>query len=331
MKKKVMWSRKRQADFFENLSYLLSVGYDLENALKMVQLLLKLPAQQIICILTALKSGATFSQVMTPYVRQELIQQLDFATVHGRLVNLLQALGKRERERLLQYRKLRQMLLYPVVLLVLLSFMLVGFLLFLLPELRQLGVNLQLLDAKVSFYYVLVFVLINTLVGCCYFKKQSWYKRLKILMKMPLIGKIVKLSIEYYICLQLGLLLTSGVELSTIVKRARQSTKYELTAYIGNKAWEALNNGQTIDQFIMNLELLPKECALLFTRGQPQYKVGEEFQILAQRKFQLLDELIQKYMTFIQPICFAVIGVVVIGMYYLTLVPMYQNMGDIIQ
>lgn len=302
MKKKVMWSRKRQADFFENLSYLLSVGYDLENALKMVQLLLKLPNQQMMSILAALESGDTFSKVMTPYVRQELIQQLDFATVHGRLVNLLQALGKRERERLFQYRKL-----------------------------RQLGVNLQLLDAKVSWYYLLVFVLIVIVAGCYYLKKQSWYKRLKLLMKMPLIGKIVKLSIEYYICLQLGLLLTSGVELSTIVKRARQSTQDELTAYIGNKAWEALNNGRTIDQFIMDLELLPKECTLLFTRGQPQHKVGEEFQILAQRKFQVLDELIQKYMTFIQPICFAVIGVVVIGMYYLTLVPMYQNMGDIIQ
>lgn len=331
MKKKVMWSRKRQADFFENLSYLLSVGYDLENALKMVQLLLKLPNQQMMSILAALESGATFSRVMTPYVRGELIQQLDFATVHGRLVNLLQALGKRERERLFQYRKLRQVLLYPVVLLILLGFMLVGFLVFLLPELRQLGVDLQLLDTKVSWYYLLVFVLIVIVAGCYYLKKQSWYKRLKLLMKVPLIGKIVKLSIEYYICLQLGLLLTSGVELSTIVQRARQSTQDKLTAYIGNKAWEALNNGRTIDQFIMDLELLPKECTLLFTRGQPQHKVGEEFQILAQRKFQVLDELIQKYMTFIQPICFAVIGVVVIGMYYLTLVPMYQNMGDIIQ
>lgn len=45
MKKKVMWQRKRQAEFFENLSYLLSVGYDLENALKMVQVLLKIPKQ----------------------------------------------------------------------------------------------------------------------------------------------------------------------------------------------------------------------------------------------------------------------------------------------
>lgn len=108
MKKKVMWQRKRQAEFFENLSYLLSVGYDLENALKMVQVLLKIPKQQMHLILVALQAGETFSQVMTPYVRQELIQQLDFAAVHGRLIKLLQALGHHERERLLQYRKLRQ-------------------------------------------------------------------------------------------------------------------------------------------------------------------------------------------------------------------------------
>lgn len=330
MKKKIMWQRKRQAEFFENLSYLLSVGYDLENALKMVQVLLKIPKQQIHLILVELRAGATFSQVMTPYVRQELIQQLDFAAVHGRLVELLQALGHRERDRLLQYRKLRQVLLYPAVLLILLGFMLAAFVIFLLPELQQLGVNLQLLDIKKPYYWVIGWT-VSIVSGIFYYKKQSWYKRLKLLMKVPLVGKVIKLSVEYYICLQLGLLLTSSVELSTIVKRAQQARQYQLTAYIGDKAWRALSDGRTIDQFILELELLPKECSLLFTRGQPQYQVGEEFQILAQRKFRLLDELIQKYMTFIQPICFAIIGVVVIGMYYLTLVPMYQSMGGIIQ
>ena len=333
MQKHMQWRRKRQVEFFENLCHLSKVGFDLENSLKMLQVLLNLPVKDMANIMAGLTAGKTFAAVMTPYVRSEIVQQLDFAIIHGRLTLLLQELGTRERIRLAQFSKLRQILLYPMVLMVLLFILIVGYLTVLLPEFRQAGMNLSTLNLRLNTFWIITgcaLPIISCSLSFWWFTKQQWTMRMRLLMRCPILGPLLKLSIEYYISLQLGLLISSGVQLATIVERIRQNSQNELLSYIGDKAWQALSNGEDIRDFVLAVDLLPKECALLFNLGHTQQQIGENFQILASRKFELLDERIKKYLTLIQPICFAIIGLIVIGLYYLTLVPMYKNMGGIV-
>ncbi|WP_258087975.1 type II secretion system F family protein [Weissella fangxianensis] len=333
MQKHTQWRRKLQVEFFENLCHLSKFGFDLENALKMLQMLLKLPVKDTANIIAGLTAGKTFAAVMTPYVRSEIVQQLDFAIIHGRLTPLLQELGARERIKLAQFNKLRQILIYPMVLMFFLFTLIVGYLTILLPEFRQAGMNLSTLNLRLNTCWIITgcaLPIISCSLSFWWFTKQQWGMRMKVLMRCPILGSLLRLSIEYYISLQLGLLISSGVQLTTIVERIRRNSQNELLSYIGDKAWQALSNGEDIRDFVLSVDLLPKECALLFNLGHTQQQIGENFQILATRKFELLDERIKKYLTLIQPICFAIIGLIVIGLYYLTLVPMYKNMGGIV-
>ncbi len=77
------------------------------------------------------------------------------------------------------------------------------------------------------------------------------------------------------------------------------------------------------------MPLLPSECQHLFAKGKSEQAIGEDFQILAQRKFELLERQVQRYLMIIQPVCFAVIGLIVIGLYGIMLLPMYRNMGEL--
>ncbi|WPQ67434.1 type II secretion system F family protein [Weissella paramesenteroides] len=334
MQKQTQWSRKLQVEFFENLCHLSKVGFDLESSLMTLQILLKLPIKDVENIIIGLTAGLTLAEVMSPFIRTEIVQQLDFAIIHGQLTPLLQELGARERGKLVQFRKLRQILLYPLILMILLVVLIIGYLTILLPELGQSGADLAILKINLKPSWLIIGIIVPMLglsLSIWWFAKLCWETRIKIIMKCPIIGTLLTLSVEYYICLQLGLLLSSGVELATIVAKARKKTTNGLISYVGDKAWHALSNGENIRDCILSVAFLPKECALLFNLGHTQQQIGENFQILANRKFELLDERIKKYLTLIQPICFAIIGVVVIGLYYLTLVPMYKNMGGIVQ
>ncbi len=185
----MQWRRKRQVEFFENLCHLSKVGFDLENSLQMLQVLLNLPVKDMANIMADLTAGKTFAAVMTPYVRSEIVQQLDFAIIHGRLTLLLQELGARERIRLAQFSKLRQILLYPMVLMILLFILIVGYLTVLLPEFRQAGMNLSTLNLRLNTCWIITgcaLPIISCSLSFWWFTKQQWAIRMRLLMRCPI-------------------------------------------------------------------------------------------------------------------------------------------------
>ncbi|MBC6499402.1 hypothetical protein H7R52_13150 [Weissella confusa] len=63
---------------------------------------------------------------------------------------------------------------------------------------------------------------------------------------------------------------------------------------------------------------------MLFSKGKQQQEIGQEFQLLAERKFDLLERQIGRYLLIIQPLCFGVIGLVVVGLYLLIVGPVIR-------
>ena len=328
--KKQQWPLKTQADFFELLGQLIANGYALERTLMTVQGVLPKQRLALIAIVAGLHQGQPLHQLLAPYVRREIARELAFASVHGRLSQLVMEIGRREHRRLRQSQKLRQLLLYPVVLLVMLAGLMGLFCTYLLPQLQQMGAPVPQLShwGVVLSVSVLTCCVVSWLGGRIW-RRRNWLQRLQLLQRVPFIGSLVQLSIGYQMSLQLGLLLTSGIGLATIVKRSATADSPELMRLLGTQAERGLREGQDLRQVIQSMPLLPPECQHLFAKGKSEQAIGEDFQILAQRKFELLERQVQRYLMIIQPVCFAVIGLIVIGLYGIMLLPMYRNMGEL--
>lgn len=324
------WSKSEQVDFFETLAQLISVGYDLEKALIALQSLLPKLRRDLQRIIAGLREGRHFYQLVAPHVRSEIRRELAFAVVHGNLMEILAEIGSRERRRMQQMQKLRQLLLYPIVLFVLLAVIFAVFMQFLLPEFTNMGMTLPTFSGLPVMLFALTTVLmVVSLVGWFWWCRHSWLQRLVAIRQLPLIGPVVRLSLDYQISLQLGLLLTSGVSFSVIVKRFASLNEGDVIKDVSRLAEKSLTAGESIAEFVAKVPLLPRESELLFSKGKQQQDIGREFQILAERKFELLERRIGRYLLIIQPLCFGVIGLVVVGLYLLMLMPMYQNMGDL--
>ena len=178
--------------------------------------------------------------------------------------------------------------------------------------------------------FAMTFVLIVVgVAGLSWWRRHSWLQRLVAIRRLPLIGPVMRLSLDYQISLQLGLLLTSGVSFSVIVKRFASLDEGGVLKDVSRLAEKSLTAGESIAEFVRKVPLLPLESELLFSKGKQQHEIGQEFQLLAERKFELLERQISRYLLIIQPLCFGVIGLVVVGLYLLMLMPMYQNMGEL--
>lgn len=330
--KRTQWSQKIQVDFFEILGQLLLNGYALERALHTLPSLLPKQSMALQKISQGLREGRPFAQLLQPYVRKEIYRDLMFADIHGRLASILIEIGKREYRRLQIRQKLHQILYYPMILFCLVISAMVGFSIWLLPEFKQLGLaQTTVLSDEIIIGLVMLVLSGLVLIGLGYWRwrRTNWLVRLGMLQRLPLIGKLIKLSLDYQICLQLGLLLTSGISLATIIQQASHTKNDQIMMLLGQQARQACHEGQNLWEVILNNPLLPRECQLLFAKGKPESEVGEDLQVLAQRKFELLERLGQRYLLIVQPVCFAVVGVIVLGMYMLLLMPMYQNMGEL--
>jgi competence protein ComGB len=324
------WPKSTQVDFFETLAQLISVGYDLEKALQALQSLLPKLRSDLQVIVAGLREGRHFYQLMTPYVRSEIRRELAFAVVHGNLMDILSEIGSRERRRMRQIQKLRQLLMYPLVLFGLLVVIFVVFMQFLLPEFTNMGMTLPTLTGvPVTLSVVGVGLIGISTAGIIWWQRRSWLQRLVTMRRIPVIGPVIRLSLDYQISLQLGLLLTSGVSFSVIVKRFASLGEGGVLKDVSQLAEKSLTAGESIAEFVTKVPLLPRESELLFSKGKRQHEIGQEFQLLAERKFELLERQIGRYLLIIQPLCFGVIGLVVVGLYLLMLMPMYQNMGDL--
>jgi len=307
-------------------------GYALERALHTMPTLLPKQAGTLREISQGLRAGKTLAQLLQPYVRAEIYRDLIFADIHGRLAILLIEIGKREYRRLQMRQKLKQVLYYPMILFCLIIGAMAGFAIWLLPEFKQLGLAQSFIvsDKLINFTVPLGITGVS-LIGVCFWRwhSASWLERLVFLQRLPILGKIIKLSLDYQICLQLGLLLSSGISLATIIQQASQTKNEHLMTLLGQQVQQGCHEGLNLWEVILNNPLLPQECQQLFAKGKPECEVGEDLQVLAQRKFELLERLVQRYLLIVQPICFAIVGGIVLGMYMLLLMPMYQNMGEL--
>lgn len=124
-----------------------------------------------------------------------------------------------------------------------------------------------------------------------------------------------------------GIAVNERRQFSVIVKRFAGLEEGGVLKEVSQLAERSLTAGESIAEFVTKVPLLPRESELLFSKGKQQQEIGQEFQLLAERKFELLERQIGRYLLIIQPLCFGVIGLVVVGLYLLMLMPMYQNMG----
>ncbi|GDZ84606.1 type II secretion system F family protein [Leuconostoc citreum] len=338
MKHTKRFKQQQQIVFFQSLGALLQSGYDMAQSLDTLFLAHHSWRSWLSDIQKDLAAGQSFSDSLRPYVSLDILLQLRLADQHGNLSESLILIGKNLRQIQRQKNKIKQVMRYPMILLIILGALLVGIKYFISPILNQWQ-NVDMSENKslfvsMPFVVTTILLIVSVMVMICWFKISS-RKKLLILVKLPIIGAIIRTIVTYQVSQQLTVLLANGLTLPQVLESLsdvpqRKVVSKTASAIIAH-AKQYLADGESVENYILRQTYFNESLAGYFARGQAPKIIAKHLSYYAKTQFEMAMRQIDRLINTIQPICFGVIGLSIIGVYMSMLLPMYQSIGRLYQ
>ncbi|MGN1284490.1 MAG: type II secretion system F family protein, partial [Candidatus Limosilactobacillus intestinavium] len=303
-------------------------GFSLINSIEIMPALWPKKKELMEKLAIRMKEGASFSsELLKLGFSKTTVTQVNLALQQGNLTECLNQLATLNRLKQEQIKKLRAELSYPFVLAIMMVILLVF---------MQSFISTQFSDTSEHSGDLVMILLISLVVIGIYFlakivtllNKQD-YDSMKKLSKYPIIGPVIALYVNYLLVYDIGMLLASGFSLQRMCEYASKQEKGSLQQALGQKIGSQLAEGKNLEEIVEQEEFLPNSLLIMLKTGSERKNLSKRCFILGSSLFLDLTEKIEKLVVNIQPICFILIGVCIIGMYLKLLLPMYSMMQGI--
>lgn len=321
-------NRKDQLLMLSYLARSLKNGFSLQASVKLLPVLW--PRQQALMtlVVTRMTRGEPLAQVMLALgFSKTVVTQLVIALEQGNLVESLEQLTQLTQLKNSQLRKLGAQLAYPLVLVIMMVTLLL---------LMQNLLSSQLINHEEHFGDWILLglaILVSGVAGVglrwFYLINQQNHHSLVKLSRMPVIGPVIRLYIHYLVVYDLGLMLSSGFSLSKICEYASQPTPGSLQQFLGAQMQQRLHHGQQLERLIREEPFLPNQLLLLIKTGANRTELSQGCLLLGRTLFLELTQRIEVMVVNIQPICFVLIGISILGLYLKLLLPIYGMMQQL--
>ncbi|MGG5255075.1 competence type IV pilus assembly protein ComGB [Neobacillus sp. SM06] len=338
------WPVFEQAQFLKRTGELLRRGYPIAEAIE--SLSFQLPASrqpQLVQLLEGLKKGLAFHDVLAELrFHEELIGYVYFAQQHGSFAEALfqgsELVLKKEKDK----QKLLHLLQYPLVLIMLTGFMFIFVEKSLLPRFSTL---FQSMNLEENFFMKIVngfgknfpiflvsliaLVAVSTIYYLFIFRKTPILLQKVQLVRIPLVGRFLKLVYTHYFSIQLSFLITGGISVAEALALFEANSRQAFYATLAKKLKDGLVTGEKLETILQSFPFFEKEFALIVKHGQENGKLGQELFFYSQHCMAIAEELTAKSLKMIQPLLYVLIGLLIVSMYLAILLPMFHLMDGI--
>lgn len=317
-----------QLAFLDYLSQSLNNGFSLSSSLALLPALWPQKASQMQALNLRMKKGSSLQEELLRLgFPQTTVTQINLAMKEGNLVLCLTQLAILARIKNEQIKKLRTELSYPFIL----ALMMIALLLFMQTfVLNQLSnQNEHTGDLFLVALIALVLLTIFWIGQIMRLLAQQDYFSLKKLSHYPFLGKTVEKYVQYLVVYDIGLLLTGGFSLQKMCAYASEQAPGSVQQYLGQAVRAQLLAGKSIKSIIQQESFLPDSLLALLQTGADRHSLGQRSLLLGQSLFKELSSQIEQLVINVQPLCFVLIGLAIIGLYLKLLLPMYAMMQSI--
>lgn len=314
--------------FLDYLQNSLLNGFSLGTSLELMPIIWSKQKKILGQLNKHLQAGAKLSKEMERLgFSKTVVTQIDLAMNQGNLVECLGQLASLSRLKNEQIKKLKAEMSYPFVLAVMMVLLLVFMQTFVSSQFANTGEHTG--DIMLFVLLVMGLLFIYFLVKVTTLLKKQDYRSLVKLEHYPIIGSTIKLYVNYLLVYDAGLLLASGFSLQKMCEYAAKQETGSLQQVIGAKVGNQLRDGTSLEEIIKKEPFLPNELLLLVQTGAKKSDLSKRCLLLGKTLFTNLSNKIEKLIVNVQPFCFILIGLCIIGMYLKLLLPMYAMMQSI--
>jgi len=241
--------------------------------------------------------------------------------------------------------KVRSALVYPIILAVMATGILIFLLTYFIPKFATMFVEfggalpaltqaiVGLSDFVIKYWLIIVIAITGAIVLMRRSLSQEKGRKSmeRVLLKTPMFGTAIGRFALVRFCRMLGTLVQSGVPLITALRTAREAIGNEVLAETVTEAIEKVQRGQSLARSLGECpELFPASVVEMISVAEESGRLDDELVRLANAYEQQLDRHLKMMVTMAEPamlfIMAVLVGTVVIGM----LLPIF-NLQDLIK
>lgn len=323
--------------FLKRLSVLMNEGYLLPTALTLLlPMHTKQPSEAIEGMTAILRGGGSAAEILRFLgFKEQVLFPIEIADYHGRLGESITAIADSFSRSELIRKKLKNILVYPVSLLLLTAALFLFFRTSYVPNLTELMSSMQRGEESnaVPAYllslpdvFIGCFVLFAVLVA--FYKKllatRSPAVQIRWQLSVPVTKGFVRLYWSQSFARELGTLLHSGVSLQESLELL-QKQRYNLTIqHMAGCIRDEVVMGLPLSTAISRHGFFEGDMASFAQQGEAAGYLGKELILYSELLMERIEQRVQALMKVIQPTFFLIIAMCIIGAYLAILLPMYN-------
>ncbi|KXT75384.1 competence type IV pilus assembly protein ComGB [Streptococcus sp. DD12] len=319
---------KQERKVIQLFNNLFRAGFHLTEIIDFLERSHLLPDQAVQTMAKGLASGGQLADVLRELrFSDTVVTQLSLAHIHGNVQGSLARIEIYLTSLAQVRKKLIEVATYPLILLSFLVLIMLGLKQYLLPQVSEAG-NFagQLIRLFPTLFFMTI--LLGSLIafGLVFWVKKS--ERLSVLtraVRLPLLGRFIRLYFSAYFAREWGNLIGQGLEMTQIV-HIMQEQPSPLFVELGRDMEKGMLLGRSFSQQVATYPFFTSELSVMIAYGEMKSKVASELDIYAQETWETFFEGLHRATQVIQPLVFILVALVIVMIYAAMLLPMYQNM-----
>ena len=323
--------------FIQRLSELIEHGYMLEDSIEFLLFQYDVSLEKIDSLKLELSHGKKLSDLLRYLGYSTFVtSKMKFAEDYGSIEDMLLEIENYLRIKKEQKEKVIKTLRYPLVLTIALITLIMVFNLLVIPQFENIYTSssikmdiqtiilIKMIYLTPKIISIIVILSIIVLVYMIYIKRYRKNIFLNTLMYIPKIRVYARLYYSYKFTLELSLFLMSGFSLKTALEVIiEENYDYYLT-YFSKKIMRDLDKGLSFEEAIASIKFFDKSVEKFVIHGINNGLIDRELKLFSELMLDTfltsLDKMLRKF----QPVLFAILAFVIIGLYMVILMPIFN-------
>lgn len=323
--------------FIKRLYELIDHGYMLEDSLEFLLIQYEVADDEIKKIKEKLSNGSKLSDILGYLGYSQLIvSKIKFAEDYGRIEDMLLEVETYLKIKKIQQEKVIKTLRYPLFLTLSLICLIMVFNALVIPQFENIytssniKMDLQTIILIKSLYYIpkiisIIFLLILICIGYTFYTiKYKPNLFLKSLLYIPKVRNYSKLYFSYRFSMELSLFLMSGFSLKTALEvMVEEDYDYYLTLF-SKDILNELDQGIGFEDAIGKIKYFDKSMRKFVSHGKNNGLIDKELKLFSELMLDTFLTSLDKNLKKLQPILFGILAVVIVGLYMVILLPIFN-------
>lgn len=318
----------------KTLSELMMDGFSFQESLQFLMKLYKAKHYQsaLNAMYDALSDGKPLYQVFQDAKLSNMtISQIKLSQLHGDLAQTLSLIASHMENEQMKVHQLWRLLAYPIILMTMVIGLLFAMKWYLFPQIdtylnttHNMGYwfvnHFSLLFGMMVISLMLLYLLFRYMT-----RKMEVWRRYQLYLYIPFVRSWCKMYCTYYFCYEWGRLLQLGIDTRVILNELQKEGHPEWLQWLSEKLEEGMEQGKPLSEQLRCYPFFNHSLFAFVKEGEMKSQLGSELLFYAEMLWKEWMITLERWLSWIQPLVFILIGVMIVSLYASILLPMYQS------